>query len=293
MENIGLPSSLLSRFDLLFIVLDYHNELIDTHIADHVLRAHQWRGQVIENGNEVYLQRNALLHGTGNLHYLTIEFMKKYISYAKELKPQWPEKEEERDGVISLLSECWADLRAVDVKKSQPITPRAFETLIRLTVAHAKMRLSKVVQKVDARAAVDLLRAALFGGVETLEKRKKHKVVKLFDSDDEQQEEPEEEPRPVRKSARKKKEHAKEPEEQLEEEGMEVAEQLEKIKEVFGRLLREDINSITVKDFIKRVQEEKRFVPKDEVVWDFFQDLVKHDKVMIEGEGDETTIYAL
>lgn len=49
-ENIGLPDSLLSRFDLLFIVLDQLDPVLDRHLSVHVIRSHQYRrpGTVME-----------------------------------------------------------------------------------------------------------------------------------------------------------------------------------------------------------------------------------------------------
>lgn len=42
MENIGMQDSLLSRFDLLFIILDKHERESDEAIADHVVRMHRF-----------------------------------------------------------------------------------------------------------------------------------------------------------------------------------------------------------------------------------------------------------
>jgi DNA replication licensing factor MCM3 len=46
-------------------------------------------------------------------------------------------------------------------RRAIPITARTLETLIRLSTAHAKMRLSRKVEKVDAIAAVEVVRQAI------------------------------------------------------------------------------------------------------------------------------------
>ena len=172
MENIGLPDSLLSRFDLLFIILDLHDPQVDATIAEHVLRSHRWRGKVSEVNNGVYIQPDPLLHGKEQTELLTMDFIKKYIVYAKQLQPELEQ------GAIDELVSAFADLRAISNRKTQPITPRAFETLIRLSTAHAKLRLSEKITAADAEEAIHLLRFAIYGETDTDKKHKKQKREK-------------------------------------------------------------------------------------------------------------------
>ena len=53
-KNIALPDSLLSRFDLLFIVTDDVDETRDRMIADHVLRMHRYLAPGVEEGTPAH-----------------------------------------------------------------------------------------------------------------------------------------------------------------------------------------------------------------------------------------------
>lgn len=50
MENIGLQDSLLSRFDLLFVLLDVADSDQDEMISDFVVRMHRYRNPKEQDG---------------------------------------------------------------------------------------------------------------------------------------------------------------------------------------------------------------------------------------------------
>lgn len=175
MQNIGLPDSLLSRFDVLFIVLDTVDNKVDKTIADHVLRMHRYRisnqqdtmevtddfDSVLPNSNDdqdtpVYQKYDRLLHGTrGKKDIISTQFLKKFIYFAKSrFKPVLSDEAQE------LISSEYADLRSHEGQGSLPITARCLETMIRLACAHAKCRLSNVVNEEDALVACEIVEQA-------------------------------------------------------------------------------------------------------------------------------------
>ncbi|KAL8192225.1 hypothetical protein R6Q57_027892 [Mikania cordata] len=179
-KNIGLPDSLLSRFDLLFIVLDQMDPDIDRKISDHVLRMHRFRsatdgGDTISMyGREdesdldasIFVEYNRMLHGRTrgrrpNVEALKIKFLKKYIHYAKHrIQPELTDEASE------YIATAYAELRnsggGSRTGGTLPITARTLETIIRLSTAHAKLKLSKQVLKSDVEAALRVLNFAIY-----------------------------------------------------------------------------------------------------------------------------------
>lgn len=217
MENIGLQDSLLSRFDLLFVMLDIIDPDHDRMISEHVVRMHRYRnpkeqdGDVLPMGGTavdmlstfasddlddenketpVYEKYDALLHGTSRSKkdiYLSVQFMKKYIHLAKCLKPKLTEP------ACEAISNEYSRLRSQEaveqnIARTQPITPRTLETLIRLSTAHAKSRMGKSVTVADAHAAIELVQFAYFKKVLEKEKKKRGRTDDGSDSDEENDE---------------------------------------------------------------------------------------------------------
>lgn len=71
--------------------------------------------------------------------------------------------------------------------QTQPVTARALETLIRLSTAHAKARLSKTVDLEDSQSAIELVQFAYFKKV-ILKPNKRRRANKDDDSDSEDDE---------------------------------------------------------------------------------------------------------
>jgi DNA replication licensing factor MCM3 len=209
-RNIALPDSLLSRFDLLFVVTDDIEDARDRQISEHVLRMHRYRQTGTEEGapvredgaqllgvgldteadanrpTEPFEKFNPMLHsgvtitvGRGasrRTEVLSIPFIKKYIQYAKREKPILTKGA--ADHIVATYSGLRNDELDSGTRRTSPITARTLETLIRLSTAHAKSRLSKRVEKKDAEIAESILRFALFKEVVEDDRRKRRRTVR-------------------------------------------------------------------------------------------------------------------
>ena len=192
-KNIGFPDSLLSRFDLCFVVLDEHNSELDRKISEKVINNHMYNidqtkyenddDKIIEpqiNNNSkkrtnVYEKYNPYLHGKDKREILTRDFLRKYIKYAKsKINPELTKTSSD------FISKSWMKLREKSMGdewkgKIIPITVRSLESLIRLSTAFAKARLSSKIEKVDCIEALELLTQSLFN--ETDEKEEVEEII--------------------------------------------------------------------------------------------------------------------
>lgn len=135
-EQINLPVTLINRFDLIFPVRDLPDEKKDDQLASFILKVHQ---------NQSVAEAP-----------ISTELMRKYVAYVRQ--NMFPKL---TDSAIEELKKYYLQMRSSGGSKSVPITARQLEGLIRLSEAHARLRLSDVVTRSDAKKAVDLVHHCL------------------------------------------------------------------------------------------------------------------------------------
>eukprot|EP01054_Gregarina_sp_Poly1_P004935 Gregarina_sp_Poly_1__4934@NODE_2617_length_1912_cov_152_331165_g1659_i0_p1_GENE_NODE_2617_length_1912_cov_152_331165_g1659_i0NODE_2617_length_1912_cov_152_331165_g1659_i0_p1_ORF_typecomplete_len372_score40_03MCM/PF00493_23/1_1e96MCM_lid/PF17855_1/3_8e24Mg_chelatase/PF01078_21/1_3e10Mg_chelatase/PF01078_21/7_5e03AAA_5/PF07728_14/9_2e09AAA_3/PF07726_11/2_6e07Sigma54_activ_2/PF14532_6/4e06Sigma54_activ_2/PF14532_6/2_5e03Sigma54_activat/PF00158_26/0_00024RuvB_N/PF05496_12/0_00049AAA_2/PF07724_14/0_0 len=144
-ENINLPATLLSRFDLIYLVLDSQNETTDRRLAEHLCALYtRAAGETGDSGN--------------SSERLTPEFFSQYISYArKTCNPVIG------DAAAEELISTYVHLRkAGGSSKSITATPRQLDSLVRLSKSLAKMQLKNVVEVMHVQEAARLITTATY-----------------------------------------------------------------------------------------------------------------------------------
>ncbi|CAG5124882.1 unnamed protein product [Candidula unifasciata] len=138
-ENIQLPHTLLSRFDLIFLLLDPQDELFDRRLATHLVSLYFRSMEAEEEEN------------------LDMNILKDYMTYAKAFVH--PKIGEEAG---QAFIQAYVEMRKVGSSRGQiSAYPRQLESLIRLAEAHARMRLSATVEVADVEEARRLYKEAL------------------------------------------------------------------------------------------------------------------------------------
>jgi len=159
-DQINMPASLLSRFDLIFVMTDKPDKKRDNAIADHILKAHsigeliqQHRKNPIEGVNDEFI--------TEQLKPVTPAIdpalFRKYVAYAK--RTCYPILSEEAK---TALIAYYMNLRDIaDSSKPVPVTARQLEALVRLAEASARVRLSPKILQVDAERVIKIVDTCL------------------------------------------------------------------------------------------------------------------------------------
>lgn len=135
-ENIDLPVTILSRFDLIFVLRDVPNREKDQELAHYVIDFHREAyPQIVDN-------------------IIPPHILKKYVAYARRfVKPRLSEEAKAK------VVDFYVRMRVVSESPETPIaiTPRQLEALIRLSEARARMHLRSVVTEQDAEIAIQLM----------------------------------------------------------------------------------------------------------------------------------------
>ncbi len=139
LEQIQIPDTLMSRFDLKFVLKDKPDRIKDEKLAEHISKARM-------NPEDVE-------------PVIDVSLLRKYIAYAKrnikDIK-MTPEVAEE-------LKKFYVDMRNMYNGQDQivPITLRQYEALIRLAEASAKIQLRDTINKSDVERAIKLMKFSL------------------------------------------------------------------------------------------------------------------------------------
>jgi DNA replicative helicase MCM subunit Mcm2 (Cdc46/Mcm family) len=136
-ENINLPVTILSRFDLIFIIKDQPEPDYDSRMSEHILSLH----------------RSKVSPETAPF---APEFLRKYISFAKRIIPVLTPE------AITELRDFYLKMRSKGGEEAAvAITPRQLEALVRISEARARAFLRENVTVEDAKSAIRIMTVSL------------------------------------------------------------------------------------------------------------------------------------
>lgn len=168
-QNIRLSDALLSRFDLIFVLLDRADKEIDEYLSRKILskssenrnsqfsKAKTLSSQMSSSENSMlstaFLRNLSKKRSEGQVNNLIPhQIMKKYISYAQRfISPKLSVE------AAQILKDFFMSCRENKTNDSLKVTTRQFESAIRLSQARAKAELRLTVTKEDAEEVISLM----------------------------------------------------------------------------------------------------------------------------------------
>lgn len=149
-ENIDFQTTILSRFDMIFIIKDAHNREHDRSVAEHVL--------------------NTQLHGTQpgqsqveREDVLSITKMQRYVEYCRaRCAPRLSQSAAELliSHFVSIRKKNHEQELHTNVRSSVPVTVRQLEAMVRIAESIAKLYLQPIANEAHVREAIRLFDAS-------------------------------------------------------------------------------------------------------------------------------------
>ncbi|KAK4272902.1 hypothetical protein QN277_021395 [Acacia crassicarpa] len=183
-ENLKMSAALLSRFDLVFILLDKPDELLDKRVSEHIMSIHSGNGQLavkkqrrdLPSDSRITVPQNAegidLGVRSGSLVSklrldpqrdsdfvpLPTQLLRKYVAYARNyVFPRMSKPAAE------ILQKFYLKLRDHNTSADgTPITARQLESLVRLAEARARLDLREEITAQDAMDVVEIMKESLY-----------------------------------------------------------------------------------------------------------------------------------
>jgi len=160
-EQINMPPSLMSRFDLIFILQDKPDEKRDSNIAGHILKSH-YAGELgahRTHSASSFVTEAAIKEAQEPiLPEIDATLLRKYIAYSKRnVFPVMTYEARER------ITKFYLELRKPGEAENSPIavTARQLEGLVRLSEASARLRLSDRVSIEDVDRTIAITMSSL------------------------------------------------------------------------------------------------------------------------------------
>ncbi|CAL6066450.1 DNA_replication licensing factor MCM4 [Hexamita inflata] len=134
LQNLNLEASLISRFDLIFLLLDQNDQEQDRRLANHLMSLY-----FVEESHDT----------------ISTDLLKRYIQLSRQVVPKMSEQAKVE------LEQSYIYLRKTSTNGRVAATPRQLLALMRLSQARAKLRFADQVTQTDVKVAYKLLVSAL------------------------------------------------------------------------------------------------------------------------------------
>ena len=174
-ENIDFEGTILSRFDLIFIIRDIKDRERDKRLARHIMDLHiniasstndaraRARGGGLNTGNSNDNGNGNSSGSTGTSAPISPEMLSKYISYARHrIHPRLTKAacDTLKNHYVTFRQEAKTRADETGEQSAIPLTVRQLESLIRIAESLAKMELSNEATEDHVKEAVELFKVS-------------------------------------------------------------------------------------------------------------------------------------